>query len=111
MIAAQVLRALRVVGLEMPLASVHRGEWVGPAEKGSLNFGSRPLADAGDRRLQGKPKFINVIMETQVMERTLSHPGLQTLEPRVTGIGCVRGFQYPGKATRVSGLIAVDSHD
>jgi hypothetical protein len=42
MIAAQVLRALRMVGLEMPLAAVHRGERVRHAAKRSLKVGSRP---------------------------------------------------------------------
>lgn len=52
-VAAHVLRALRMVGLEIPVALVHRGGPVVAAAKGPLSFGSRPSPDVGEGQLDG----------------------------------------------------------
>jgi hypothetical protein len=49
---------------------------VGPAKKGSLDFGSRPSRVSRCRPLPGELKIIAAILERPVIEKILTHLGL-----------------------------------
>ena len=89
MIAAQVLRALRMVGLEMPLASVHPAERVGTAAKRSLRFGFGGVLCHGQglylQLLEGERSAVNrlfarILLDTRHKDVELLH--LQEVEHR-----------------------------